>query len=62
VGQLLAVAGDQVEAPFEVLEELEVGRRLALEQHDGGDVHVRGVVLQVEEGGVEPTEAFSHGS
>ena len=56
--QLLAEAGDQVQARLDVLTELVVGRRRALEQGRRGDVHVRRAVLEVEKRGVEAAEAI----
>ena len=52
--QPLAVAGHQVEPRDDLLDELVVGRRRALEHHAAGDVHVRGVALEVQERAVEP--------
>ena len=56
-GQTLAVARDQVQPARDLLDELVVGRRLAVEHHAAGDVHVSGVALEVQEGAVEPREA-----
>jgi hypothetical protein len=47
--QLLAEAGDQVQARGDVLAELGVGRRFASEDRGRGDVHVGAGALQVQE-------------
>ena len=54
--QLLPEARHQVKPRGDVVAELLVGGRRALEQGRRGDVHVGGAVLQVEEGGVQPAE------
>ena len=51
--QLLAEAGDEMEARLEVVAELPEVRRRALEDHRRGDVHVSSVALQVEEGRIQ---------
>ncbi len=56
-GELLAVAGDQMQARVELCDEVVVLGRLALEEHAGAHVHVRARVLEREEGGVEAGEA-----
>ncbi len=55
--ELLAVARHEVQARVELLDELVVAGRLALEQQARADVHVRAGVLEREEGGVEAGEA-----
>ena len=60
-GQPLAVARDEVQPAGDLLDQLVVGRRLALEDHAAGDVHVRGVALEVQEGAVEPGQAVGIG-
>jgi hypothetical protein len=60
-GQALAVAGDEVQARGEGVEDLLVGRRLALEDHDGGDVHVRAARFEMQEGGVESGQSLGLG-
>ncbi len=57
-GEPLAVARDEMQPPRELLHELVVGRSCALEDHAGRHVHVGGVVLQVQEGGIEAAEAI----
>ena len=47
--QLLAEAGDEVQARLDVVAELLVARRRALEDDRRGDVHVGAASLQVEE-------------
>ena len=47
--QLLAVARNEREPALELGDELLVGRRLALEQQHGADVHVRAALLEREE-------------
>jgi hypothetical protein len=49
----LAVARDEVEPALDVLEQLGVGRRLALEHHARPDVPVRPAGLEVQERRVE---------
>ena len=56
--QLLAEAGDQVQARGDVLAQLVVVGRRALEQRGRGDVHVRGPPLEVQERGVQACEAI----
>ena len=55
-GELLAVARRQVQPPANVLEQRVVGRGGAVEGEDGAHVHVGGLVLLGEEGGVERAE------
>ncbi len=58
VGQPLAVARHEVQAALHVIDELLRCRRAALEDHHRRHVHVRGgVILQVQEGGVEAGQA-----
>ena len=58
VRQALAVARHEVQAALHVLDELLRRRRTAFEDHHRRHVHVRGgVILQVQEGGVEAGEA-----
>jgi hypothetical protein len=63
--QPLAIAGDEMEAVAERVEELVHLRRRALEGHEGADVHVRVGPLLVQEGGVyggQPVEVLlGHG-
>ena len=67
--QLLAEARDQVQARGDVVAELLVGGRRALEDDRRGDVHVGAGALHVEERGVEPGQPvgshasiFAHGA
>ena len=53
----LAVARHEAEAAVDRLEQVVVRRRVALEDHHPGHVHVGGGVLQVEERGVETCQA-----
>ena len=65
VRQALAVARHEVQAALHVLDELLRRRRAALEDHHRRHVHVRGgVILQVQEGGIEAGEAVGvcHGA
>ncbi len=55
--EALAEPRHEVQAAVDVLEQLDVAGRLALEDDHRGDVHVRRVVLEVEERGVEPAES-----
>ena len=58
----LAVARHEVQARLDVRDELVVRRRRPVEHHARGDVHVRrGVVLEVQEGAVEPRQAVAVG-
>ena len=65
-GELLPVARHEVQPRLDVLEELVVDRRRALEDEHGADVHVRRLVLLGEEAGVgraQPVEVGNgHGS
>ena len=65
-GELLPEARHQVQAGPDVLHELVVAGRRALEDQHGADVHVRAVVLLGQEAGVGGAEAievrWSHGS
>jgi hypothetical protein len=54
--QLLAEAGDEVEPPGEMLAELLVVGRRALEERGGRDVHVRSRPLQVQERRIQSAE------
>ena len=56
--ELLPVARHEVHARVELLDELVVAGRLALEQQARADVHVGAGVLEREEGGVEAGEAI----
>ena len=56
--QLLAEARHQVQARADVVAELGVGRRRALEDAGRGDVHVGAGALHVEEGGIESGQSF----
>jgi hypothetical protein len=56
-GELLAEAGDEVEAPANVIEQVVVARRRALEDHHAAHVHVRRRALVREKGDVERAEA-----
>ena len=57
IRQALAVARHEVQAALHVLDELLRRRRAAFEDHHRRHVHVRsGVILQVQEGGVEAGE------
>jgi hypothetical protein len=58
VRELLPVAGDQVEAAAEVLEDVHEGGRRTLEDRDRADVHVRIGVLLVQEGRVNGGQAI----
>ena len=53
-GEPLAVARHEPETALEGLEQLVVGGRRPLEDHHRRHVHVRGGVLEVQEGSVEP--------
>ncbi len=54
-GQALAVAGHEIEPAADVVDELGVARRTALEDEHLRDVHVRlAIALEMQEGGVEP--------
>ena len=55
--QLLAEAGDEVQARLDVVAEFLVRGRRAVEDDRRGDVHVGAASLQVEEGGVESGES-----
>src|SRR5207253_2005569 len=58
-GELLPVTRDQMEPRRDVVGELVIARRRALEHAHAADVHVRGLVLLSEEAGVcraEPVE------
>ena len=57
---LLAEARNQVQARADVLAELDVGGSGAVEQGRRGDVHVRPVVLEVQERGIEACQAVGH--
>ena len=61
LGQPLPVARDEVQARLGLPNQLLVGRRVAREHHARGDVHVRAVALEVQEGGVEPAQAVRVG-
>ena len=61
--QLLAEARNQVQARGDVVAELAVGGRRALEDDRRGDVHVGAGALHVKERGIESGQSFgSHGS
>ena len=53
VGELVAVAGHQVQAPADLLEELLHRRRRAFDDRQPADVHVRDGALLVQERGVD---------
>jgi len=57
-GEALAVARHEVQAALDGRDDVVVVGDRALEGHARGDVHVRAIVLEVEEGGVEPREAI----
>ena len=58
VRQALAIAGDQVQSADDVVDQFLEGRSLTLEDHHRGHVHVgSGVVLQVQERGIEGRQA-----
>ena len=60
--QLLAEARDQVQARGDVVAELVVGGRRALEDAGRGDVHVGAGALHVQEGSIESGQSFgAHG-
>ena len=60
--ELLAEAGDEVQARLDVVAELFVGRRRAVEEDHRGDVHVGAASLHMEECGVESGQAIcAHG-
>ena len=59
-GELLAVARDEVEPALDPRDELVVGGRVAVEEHHRGDVHVGGVVLEVQERRVERGQPVRH--
>ena len=56
--QLLAEAGDEVQARLDLVAELLVGGRLAVEDDHRGDVHVGAGALHVEERGIEPGQSI----
>ena len=64
VGELVAVARDQVQSPADLLEELVHARRRAFDDRQAADVHVRDGALLVQERGVyrrQPVEvALGH--
>ncbi len=61
--ELLAEARDEVQARLDVVAELFVGRRRAVEDDHRGDVHVGAASLHVEECGVESGQAIrAHGT
>jgi hypothetical protein len=60
-GELLAVAGDEVQARVDLRHEVLVVGGVALEEHAGADVHVGARVLEREEGGVEAGEPIGVG-
>ena len=60
--QPLAVARDQIQALTDVVDQLEVAGRAALEHEHRGDVHVRpAAALEVQEGGVQAREPVGVG-
>jgi hypothetical protein len=62
-GQALAIARNEVQPAGDLLHQLVVGGGVALEHHASGDVHVRGVALEVQERAVESRQAvwIGHG-
>ena len=56
--ELLAKARDEVEARLDVVAELVVGRRRAVEDDRRGDVHVGAAALHMEECGIEAGQAI----
>ena len=54
-GQSLPIAGNEVKPGDDLSDELVVVRRIPLEDHAPGHVHMGGVALQVQKGGVEPS-------
>ena len=56
-GELLAVARHERQPRLDVRAELVARRRRSLEDHERADVHVRGLLLLVEEGGVDRAQA-----
>jgi hypothetical protein len=54
--EALAVARQPVQAPADHQREIVVGRRIAVEQQDPADVHVRGGVLDLQERSVESAQ------
>ena len=59
--QPLAVAGDQMEPGDDLVHEVLVGRRVAVEHHAPTDVHVRRVALQMQKRAVETGQAVRVG-
>ena len=59
-GQALAVARHEVEPGLDVLDEVVVGGRRALENQHRGDVQRGRLVLEMQEGSVEWSEAVVH--
>jgi hypothetical protein len=57
----LAIAGHQVQSRDDLLHELLVGGRRTLAHDRGGNVHMRGAVLEVQERCIEPGEAVRGG-
>ena len=57
VGEALPVARHEGEPVLDRLEQVVVGRGRPLEHHHGRHVHVRGAVLEVEEGRIERCQA-----
>jgi hypothetical protein len=57
VGELLPVAGNEVQPRLDRSQHVDVGGGGAVEQHHRADVHVRARVFDGEERGVEAAEA-----
>ncbi len=57
-GELLAEAGDEVEAAADVLDQVVVARRRTLEDQHPADVHVARIGLVAEKRGIDRTEAI----
>ncbi len=64
VGQLLAVARNEVHTRLDRLDQLVVGGRRPFEDEHAGHVHVRAAALEVQEAGVQSGQAveIGHGS
>ena len=56
VGELVAVARDEVQAPADLFEELVHAGRRAFDDRQAADVHVRHGALLVEEAGVDRSQ------
>src|SRR4029077_19261165 len=60
--ELLAEAGDQVEAPAHVLDQVDVAGRWPLEDQDRADVHMAGGALVGQERGVDGRQSVEMAS